>query len=335
LLYQHSWTRRVGDLEKELKKNKGNRAFEDKESYQWRQGITQVNKLLGEQIRKVHIADREADIYELFFCGFAANTDLLIRCSHNRQLGSGHALWESVAALPAMGQLELWLPDTKGKKEKVTLSVKYQSVDILRPRANTSAYDSVELSVIEVRQQGKVKKEEDRICWRLLTSIDVKELSDALKCVRWYTYRWLIERFHYVLKQGTKIEALQLKRADSLQKAIVVYSMAAFRIMQLTYQSRDSPQASCEVILSRTQWIVLYMLINKTKTVPQQPPCLQDAVKWIGKLGGHLGRTGDGPPGLKTVWLGYEVLINATNVYEIMNPDNNIKKNKKKNLGKG
>lgn len=187
-----------------------------------------------------------------------------------------------------------------------------------------------------MRQEGKVGKEEDRICWRLLTSIEVKNLSDAVKCVRWYTYRWLIERFHYAIKQGTKIEKLQLEEGSSLQKALLVYSMAAFRIMQLTYQGRDTPTASCEVALSLTQWVVLYMLIHKTNKVPKKPPCLQDAVKWIGKLGGHLGRTSDGPPGLKTVWLGYEALINATNVYEIINSNNaSNKKHKSKNLGKG
>ena len=46
--------------------------------------------------------------------------------------------------------------------------------------------------------------------------------------------RWLIGRFHYVLRSGTKIEELQLRSAESLQRAIMVYSMAAFRVMQLS-----------------------------------------------------------------------------------------------------
>jgi hypothetical protein len=35
------------------------------------------------------------------------------------------------------------------------------------------------------------------------------------------------------LKSGTKIEALQLKDAESLQKAIALYSMAALRFYSL------------------------------------------------------------------------------------------------------
>jgi len=158
-----------------------------------------------------------------------------------------------------------------------------------------------------------------------LTTLEVKSEVDVLNCVRWYTYRWLIERFHYVLKSGTKIEELQLKQATSLQKAISVYSLAAFRIMQLVYQSRHKPEMSCETILTKNQWIVLYMLTHKEIKIPKKPPTLGEIVKWIGKLGGHLGRTSDGPPGLKTVWLGYRRLCDATNIYEILN---------KKNLGK-
>ncbi|MBC7887343.1 MAG: hypothetical protein H7Z13_05595 [Ferruginibacter sp.] len=59
-----------------------------------------------------------------------------------------------------------------------------------------------------------------------------------------------IERFHYVLKSRTKIEEVQLEKASSLQKAIPVYSIAAMRIMQLVYQSRERFNVSCEVLLT-------------------------------------------------------------------------------------
>ena len=143
-------------------------------------------------------------------------------------------------------------------------------------------------------------------------------MQDVLQYVKWYTYRWLIERFHYVLKSGTKIEELQLKDASSLQKAIAVYSMAAFKVMQLVYQSRHYPQVSCEIVLTKAQWQTLYILINKRKELPKKPPSLYQAVMWIGRLGGHLGRKSDGPPGVKTVWQGYQQLCNAASVYELM-----------------
>jgi len=318
LMYQHTWTRPAEEMGKAKKRRSRN--FEDKESYEWYQGITTVNKSLGERVQKIHIADRQADIYELFFSAYEQQTDLLIRAHFNRKLSNGSALWDNVAQQPVKGTIKLMIPDATGKnKQQIEATVQYEQVEILRPSTSKDKYESVELSAIQVTQIGPVKNEEDRIQWRLLTTLEVKSLVDVLQYIKWYTYRWLIERFHYILKSGTKIEELQLKQATSLQKAISVYSLAAFRIMQLVYESRQYPQLNCEVILTKAQWQTLYMLINKSNQIPKQAPSLQQAVMWIGRLGGHLGRKSDGPPGLKTVWLGYHQLCQATTIFELTN----------------
>jgi hypothetical protein len=318
LLYQHTWTRPFEDLGKSNKRKQ--RSFEDKESYQWYEGMSEVNKLLGDKIHKIHIADREADVYELFFHAFESNTDLLIRARHNRSLSNGSHLWDSVTEQPIAATVSLDIPDKRGKKKlKVEAEVRYHQVEILRPANNKYSYESVTLTAIEIKEtDSRNKNEEDIIHWKLLTTLEITSVSDALQCVKWYTFRWLIERFHYVLKSGTKVEELQLKDAESLQKAISVYSLAAFRVMQLIYESRHHPEVSCEVVLTKAQWKTLYMLIHNNSQTPKQPPSLQQAVLWIGRLGGHLGRKSDGPPGLKTVWQGYQQLCHAASVYELM-----------------
>ena len=318
LLYQHTWTRPLEELGKSNKRKQ--LAFEDKESYRWYEGMQEVNKLLEPSIHKIHIADREADIYELFFHAYEPDTDLLIRARHNRKLSDSSHLWDSIAAQPVAATVSLDIADKTGKKKlKAEAEVRYHEVEILRPSHNKDNYESVILTAIEIKEKScEHKNEEDIIHWKLLTTLEITNVSDALQCVKWYTYRWLIERFHYVLKSGTKIEELQLKDAESLQKAIAVYSMAAFRVMQLVYESRHHPEVSCEVVLTKAQWITLHMLIHENNQKPKQPPSLQQAVMWIGRLGGHLGRKSDGPPGLKTVWLGYQQLCHAASVYELM-----------------
>jgi len=318
LLYQHTWVRPLDELGKSSKRRQTD--FEDKESYRWYEGMQEVNKLLDQHIHKIHIADREADIYELFFHAYESNTDLLIRARHNRQLSNGSQLWDNIGTQPVAAMVSLDIPDKTGKKKlKVEAEVRYHQVEILRPANNKHSYESVKLTAIEIKEAGNGnKKEEDIIHWKLLTTLEVTSVTDALQCVKWYTFRWLIERFHYVLKSGTKIEELQLKDAESLQKAINVYSMAAFRVMQLVYESRHHREVSCEVVLTKAQWKTLYMLIHGNNQIPKQPPSLQQAVMWIGRLGGHLGRKSDGPPGLKTVWQGYQQLCHAASVYELM-----------------
>ena len=265
LLYQHTWTRPLEELGKSNKRKQ--LAFEDKESYRWYEGMKEVNELLGKGIHKIHVADREADVYELFFHAYEPNTDLLIRARHNRSLSNGSPLWNSISAEPVVATVNLDIPDKTGKKKlKVETEVRSHEVEILRPRNNKDSYESVTLTAIEIKEKNSEKKnDEDIIHWKLLTTLEIKSVSDALQCVEWYTYRWLIERFHYVLKSGTKIEELQLKDAESLQKAIAVYSMAAFRVMQLVYESRHQPEVNCEVVLTKAQWVTLYMLIHGNK----------------------------------------------------------------------
>lgn len=322
LLYQHTWVRPFEEKGKTRRRKET--PFEEKESYNWYMGITAVNEQLGPDIQKIHIADREADIYELFFCAYENGTDLLVRACRNRYISDRSELWDTIAALPAVATVVLDIPDKTGKKKTgIEVEVRYQKVEILRPLASKNQYESIEMTAIEVKQAGaKEDWQEEPVHWKLLTTLTVDSLAVCLQCVRWYCYRWLIERFHYVLKSGTKLEELKLKKAASLQKAIHVYSIAAMRILQLVYQSRHSPHVSCELALTKQQWSALYILIHRSAKLPEKPPTLQEAVNWIGKLGGHLGRKSDGPPGLKTVWLGYQRVCDAANVYEIMNLQN-------------
>ncbi len=314
LLNQRIWSRKSSELGKSSKRQE--KPFEEKESYRWYQGIESVNELLGTQVKKIHIGDRDADIYELFFNVPNEQAELLIRARHNRKTAAGSELWQHIGKQKVAAEEEIIIPDRTGKrKKKVQVQIRYKEVEILCPAYKQKMFDSVVLTAIEIRQKGNNK---DGIHWKLLTTLNVKNEQEAKQCMKWYSYRWLIERFHYVLKSGCGIETLQLKKVESLKKAIAIYSLAAFNIMQLTYQSRQTPFVSCELVLNRQQWEALYMLRFKTNNLPKLPPTLQEATKWLASMGGYLGRKSDGPPGLKTVWLGYEALLQAVALYDII-----------------
>jgi len=321
LLYQQFWIR----AEEELGKSKDRKAkpFEQKETCKWFKGIEQTNRLLDKAIKKIHVADREADIYELFFMKPEDNSELLVRARQPRKTAAGSLLWQQVGSLPVADVITLSVPDASGKKKRqATVEVRYEKVEILRPAGKAHEYKSVQLTAIEIRETGvEEEKEEEGIWWKLLTTLEIKDIEDVKRCILWYTYRWLIERFHYVLKSGCKIEELQLQTAESLQKAIATYSVAAFKIMQMVYQSRKTPEVSCEIVLLKEEWQTLYMIQHKTNRPPQHPPTLSQAIAWIGRLGGHLGRKSDGPPGLKTVWRGYQRLMDFVKMYNVLHAD--------------
>ncbi len=56
--------------------------------------------------------------------------------------------------------------------------------------------------------------------------------------------------------------------------------------------------------------------------LPQQPPTLGNAVKWIARLGGQLGRKSGWHPGLKTFWRGYQRIRDAANILLSINQEN-------------
>ncbi|MHB8763682.1 MAG: IS4 family transposase [Deferrisomatales bacterium] len=79
--------------------------------------------------------------------------------------------------------------------------------------------------------------------------------------------------------------------------------VVAWRVHRLAYQGRETPGVPSDVFLTEEEWKPLYARIHH-KRPPDHQPTLSEAVWMIGKLGGHLGRFGDRPPGTMTLWRG-------------------------------
>lgn len=156
------------------------------------------------------------------------------------------------------------------------------------------------------------------ISWLLLTTLEINEFDSAGRCVKWYTFRWLIERYHYVLKSGCGIEELQLETARRINMALATYSIVAWRLLWLTIEARSNPDLPCDRILEACEWQSLCATINNNPIPPKNPPSLQEAVRMIATLGGFLGRKGDGQPGVKTIWRGLRRLHDIAATWKLL-----------------
>lgn len=156
------------------------------------------------------------------------------------------------------------------------------------------------------------------ICWLLLTSLEINGWEDVVRCVRWYTYRWLIERYHYTLKSGCGIEKLQLETARRIDMALATFSIVAWRLLWLTYEARFNPEQPCDTVLEASEWQSLCATFNKNPIPPEKPPSIHEAVRMIASLGGFLGRKGDGEPGVKTIWRGLRRLHDITATWKLL-----------------
>jgi hypothetical protein len=155
----------------------------------------------------------------------------------------------------------------------------------------------------------------------LLTSLPVTDFACARTVVQWYRCRWEIALLFRVLKQGCQIEQLRVQTDQRLRNALAIYAIVAWRIHTITMAGRAYPETSCEVIFEPREWHTLYMMQHRCHPPPTPPP-LRERVRSLARLGGFLARKGDGEPGLKTIWQGYQRLhefIYAVATYQTIN----------------
>lgn len=282
-----------------------------KESERWIEGYERVAERAQDlpQVRQVYVADREADIVALLVRAKELNhaADYLIRCQHDRALPEGGKLWARLAQAPVLGQVRFELPAGRGRKARTVVQrIRVERIDI-----SDGAKGSLCVTCVlaeEVDPPVGVKP----VIWRLLSNRAADTLEQTVELLDWYRARWEIELFFLILKEGCRIEALQLGERERIETALALYLVVAWRINRLMRLGRTLPELPADMLLEVDEWKAAYVL-NK-KPVPKKTPALQDVIRLIAQLGGFLGRKGDGEPGAKTLWLGLRdvaVLVNG------------------------
>jgi len=114
----------------------------------------------------------------------------------------------------------------------------------------------------------------------------------------------------------------------------MLYAVIAWRILYAVMLGRLVPEMPCTAILNEDEWQALYCVIHETPKPCATAPPLGQAVRWIARLGGFIGRASDGQPGVKTLWKGFQYLIGATDMYKVMKPKSRRPRSRpRKNVG--
>ncbi|WP_079205683.1 IS4 family transposase [Microcystis aeruginosa FBCC-A68] len=328
LINQYVWAREEKNLG--IAKQRKKRETQEKESQRWLDSLSETQQQIPEDIQVVTIGDCEADIFDLFAQSRSPNSHLLIRGTHNRKVNyledkqrSGHSepkyLHQSIREIKACGTLDVQVKRNPNHEARLAkLTVRFASFEIQVPSHHYKATprQPVKLQVILAEEENP-HSGVNPISWLLLTSLDISSFESAITCVRWYSYRWLIERYHFVLKSGCGLEKLQLETGRRIEMALATYSIVAWRLLWLTYQARLHGEESCESFLEEHEWQSLCATIHKKSPPPEKPPSFREAVRMIASLGGFLGRKGDGEPGVKTIWLGLRRLHDISQTWKL------------------
>ncbi len=329
------WTREV---DKPKRSSRRARAIEDKESHKWIDALNAAASAAAQLpgTRVVSVADRESDVYEYLLHAHTLGIDVLTRASWDRNVeGPDRHLFAALAAAPVIARKKLRLPVRKGQPARTAKLRVHACPLTLQSPLNGSARGLAPIPLWGVwAREINPPAGVDPLDWKLLTSVPVTTNEQALERLDWYAARWGIEVWHRVLKSGCRIEKRQLESFERLCRMFTVYAVIAWRILYATMLARVVPDIACTAILNEDEWQALYCRIHHSPTPPATAPPLRQAVRWIAKLGGFIGRASDGEPGTQTLWKGFQELIPLTEMYRIMKrPNKNAKSSTRKNVG--
>lgn len=301
------------------------RPIEEKESHRWVEGYRKALELARRlpDCEVFAISDREGDIYEAYEAwrdaGEGPRAEWIIRANQNRALagmavGEPNKLFAALEAAPELGTVSFKVRARTGTKK-----VKGNTVPVSRSaRTVTQVVRALKITPRPpARPGGKPKAVsfwavlaeetdppagEEPIRWLLLTSKPVTTMAEAARIIRLYLRRWDIEVFHRVLKTGCKVEGIQLKTAEAVLNALMIYLVIAWRILYLTHMGRRCPDLPCGCVFDEAEWKGACVAVKRDPEAGE--PTLAEFILIVGRLGGHLGRKSDGPPGPQSMWQG-------------------------------
>ncbi|MCY0856436.1 IS4 family transposase [Cupriavidus sp. D39] len=276
------------------------------ESVRWTESYERVAEQAAmlPETRLVYVADREGDIAAMMERAneLGNPADWLIRSQHNRSLGETGKLWDTVDASEALGEIGFILPGRAGQKAReVKQELRAQRVKL--PGKTGPAVTCI------VAQEIGAPAGVTPVVWRLLTNREAQDTDAVVELIDWYRARWEIEMFFNVLKNGCKVEALQLSHMDRVERALVFYMVVAWRVARLMRLGRTCPDLDASLFFDADEIRGAYLLAKKAR--PKTPVTLNQMIRLIASLGGFLGRKSDGEPGAKTIWIGMQRTMDA------------------------
>lgn len=328
--------------------------IEKKESFKWlsglRESMSHIWQNLENQPSVVLIADREADIFEFLEDALDQWAHFIIRANKDRVLirpgdkvrnraGTAlHTLSDALRDAPVAGLLDVEVPKRPSTTKSVgtptrtaKVSVSFCQIKVALPRKVQQRSETdrgsrrqahgraLDLNAIWVREENPPKGV-DCLDWLLLTDLTVSNLAEAEEIICHYRLRWQVELFHKILKSGCRVEDCRLGTAERLKKFLTLSSIISWRILWMSALNKQAPQASCECVLTEDEWKALFCKINKTRSPPTSAPTVRQAIHWIARLGGFLGRKSDGGPGITAIWRGWQRLGDVADDWKIFRP---------------
>lgn len=301
------------------------REHPDRESRLWERGCKSPQNA-GADAFWVDIADRGSDCFEFLEYEHTHQRRYVIRSTRNRRLdGLDHVgndrihdtLHGFARDLPTLltRQIDVAASTKKGTKARsASVRIAASPITLAAPRQprGQCTGSSLDLWVIHVAEENP-PVDVEKVEWFLLSNVPADAPRQAAERVDWYACRPMIEDYHKGQKTGLGIELPQFESADRLEPVIGILSVIAAVLLQLRHQARDpqsehTPATACVPEL----WVKVVALkayrSRRKPSIAYDQMSVKEFFIGVAKLGGHLARKHDGPPGWLTLWRGWQRL---------------------------
>ena len=298
------------------------RPISEKTNAFWINSLTKMRQRLENLDKKIiTVADREGDFYEFFVELIKRKEEFVIRSRHNRILGdvyktNGEKLRETLDNLHVDGTITVEIQDVDTREVKeLMLSLKATTITLPVPKNMPAEYkkehdyDSIKLNVVQAYS--------DEHEWIILTSLPIDTLEQLKEIIFIYRSRWHIEDYHKILKTGYQIDEIYLHTSkEAIKNLLILSSISACRLYWLIYIGRTDTEIKANKLFEEFEWKAIYVYFNQP--IPIESPTIAEVLLMIARLGGHKGTKSSGPPGIKSMWIGYQQFSIAARMYRNM-----------------
>jgi hypothetical protein len=297
------------------------RPYVEKESYKWEAATRRLHERCGDLNNIITVCDRESDVMEYLRYMDSNAHRYVVRASADRCLQNADVrLWDFVLSQPVAGCRAIRLEQRgplRGHKPRpgrdgrlAWFEVRYAAVAVRHSR-DTSRDRPLELFSVHLRETN-VPEGQEPAEWMLLTSECVMTFEQAMRVVRHYEKRWLIEDYHKAWKSGCGVEKVRLRTLENIERAVVVLAHVAVRLLQLRCLANASPETPSEAFFSAEE-VAVVALIRKRKHPAGRPAetgplTVRSALETIAGLGGWSDSQRNGKIGWQTLWRGWDKL---------------------------
>lgn len=296
-----------------------------RESRLWQQGIAGVGPAPAGALW-VDVADRGADAFEAMHAALAVGHQFLFRACQDRRVRLGRGADGRVTGLLARARRLPGRPAGvveiagKGGRPGRTAAVRLAagSVWVRVPKLlkrHRPELEPIRVWVVRIRESRPPAGEEP-LEWVLLSSLPAESGADLRRLRDWYAVRPTVEVFHQVEKSGCGVERLRLRTAERSAPVLGLLSVVAVRVLQLRWWGRNRPGAPAAVVGTAAEVAV----VAAASGVSAGELTAGRFVREVAKLGGFLGRRGDGDPGWQTLWRGYQRLRDMVLGHDLTRP---------------